>query len=525
MVPARVPLSFKPETPRELLDACKDMRWRLFSGFLYKIMTKDDENQEGSVVPFKPNAAQRRQMLDLHYRSIILKARQLGMTTLAAILWLDHAMFCADQRCGIIAHSREDAEVIFRDKVKFAYNNLPPELKRLFPLKRDSASELLFAHNNSSVRVAVSMRSGTIHRLHISEMGKIAAKHPEKAREIVTGSLPAVPKTGIAVIESTAEGEEGEFYDIATKAEERGKDQLTPLTLMEWRFHFYPWYIEPGYVADPASVKISPEQHEYFDGVEVEMGVTLSLPQRAWWVSKLNSEMSGDAQKMWQEYPSTPEECWKRSTEGTFYAPQLANARAEGRITIIPHVKHVHVHTFWDIGAGDGTGIWAMQHVGVRHRFIRYFEDWAQGYEHYVNELRATGWLFGVHYLPHDAMHQRQMENRVASPMEILQELAPDWNFTIVPRVQTLQQGIDMTRAKFPEAWFDEDGCEEGLRHVALYHKKWNARLGRWSHEPEKLDGHSEAADALRQWAQGFDPKLHTFPSRPSNRKRPRGGM
>jgi hypothetical protein len=49
------------------------------------------------------------------------------------------------------------------------------------------------------------------------------------------------------------------------------------------------------------------------------------------------------------------------------------------------------VHTFWDIGAGDGTGIWAMQDVGTRHRFIRYFEDWAQGYGHFVRLLRETG--------------------------------------------------------------------------------------------------------------------------------------
>lgn len=81
-----------------------------------------------------------------------------------------------------------------------------------FPLAADNADELLFAHNNSSIRVATSMRSGTIHRLHVSEFGKICAKYPDKAKEVVTGSIPAVPTNGVLVIESTAEGREGEFF-------------------------------------------------------------------------------------------------------------------------------------------------------------------------------------------------------------------------------------------------------------------------------------------------------------------------
>ena len=46
------------------------------------------------------------------------------------------------------------------------------------------------------------MRSGTIHRLHISEFGKICAKVPEKAAEVMTGSIPAVPASGILVFAS-----------------------------------------------------------------------------------------------------------------------------------------------------------------------------------------------------------------------------------------------------------------------------------------------------------------------------------
>ena len=525
-IKAKITPDFVPHTEAEFLACLDSWEWRIFSGQLYKIMVKDDgDDGEGFVMPFKPNVNQVNFVNALHYRNVILKARQLGFTTAIAILWLDHALFNADQRVGIIAHSLDDAEVIFRDKVKFAYHNLPEAVRDSFPLKRESAKELLFGHNNSSIRVATSMRSGTIHRLHISEMGKIAAKYPEKAIEIVTGSLPAVPTSGIAVIESTAEGQEGEFYEIATRAERLAQSGRDP-NISEWAFHFFPWWKDPTYTLgkqEAASVIITPEQHEYFDAIEREQDTRLTQGQRAWYVAKLENDFSGDHEKMWREMPSSPEECWRRSIEGKFFTNQLAAARAQGRITKIPHVSNVLVHTFWDIGAGDGTGIWLMQHIGPQERFLRYFEGWGEGYAHYVNMLRETGWLFGKHFLPHDAAHVRQMSDRVGAPIDALQELAPDWSFEIVPRVETIQHGIQETREAFSRAYFDEEGCKAGLEHLELYGKKWNARLGVWSHEPEKLAGHSEAADAFRQWAQGYDPRLINAQQRP--RRRAKGGM
>lgn len=519
-------IDFVPQTEGEWELALSSPRWRLFSGQLYKIMVKGDDDTEGHVLPFKPLYAQRQFLDALHYRNIILKARQLGFTTLIAILWLDHALFNPDQRVGIIAHSLEDAASIFRDKVKFAYNNLPEELKAKMPLKRDSAKEIHFAHNNSAIRVATSMRSGTIHRLHISEMGKIAAKYPEKAKEIVTGSLPAVPETGIAIIESTAEGQQGEFYDMASRAEALAQmiegNPERKLSRTEWKFHFFPWWRDPKYVTDPKSITITDADHAYFNTIEIEAGTELSLPQRAWYVAKRENDFSGDGEKMWQEMPSTSEECWRKSTQGTFYAKQLARARVQGRIGIVRHLEQIRVNTFWDIGAGDGTGIWLHQYVGTQDRFIRYIEGWGEGYAYYVRLLRETGYVFGGMFLPHDATHERQQADRIASPLDELQKLAPDWSWHIVPRVETIQHGIELTRAKFSNAWFDEEGCEDGLNHLALYRKKWNARLGVYSHEPEKLEGHSEAADSFRQWAQGFDPALVQARQRPRRRN---GGL
>ena len=148
-----------PEGQDELAKNLADPMWRLEN--LYRIMVKDDDADDSFSMQFKPNRAQKRFIKRLWHRNLILKARQLGFTTLIAILWLDHALFNGNQRCGIVAQDREAAEAIFRDKVKYAYDNLPAALKEAMPLARDSATELLFAHNNSSIRVATSMRSGT----------------------------------------------------------------------------------------------------------------------------------------------------------------------------------------------------------------------------------------------------------------------------------------------------------------------------------------------------------------------------
>jgi hypothetical protein len=496
--------TFVPQTEADLLLCLADPMWRICSGQLYKIMVKKSDDEDGSVMPFVPNKAQRRLMRRLWNRNIILKARQLGMTTLVCILWLDHALFNANQRCGIVAQDREAAETIFRDKVQFAYNNLPEFLRTLMPLARDAAAELLFAHNNSSVRVATSMRSGTIHRLHVSEYGKICAKYPDKAKEVATGSLPAVPMSGIVIIESTAEGQEGDFYKKTKRALEQ-HEQATVLTEKDFRMHFYAWWQEPGYAMDTPVILGSPD-NDYFDSIERVTGTTLSNEQRFWYIATRDGEFSGDPELMWQEYPSTAQEAFQVSTEGTYYAVQLTAARKQGRICKVPHTMGVPVNTFWDIGSSDGTAIWLHQRVGAENRFIDFIEGWCESYDFYIQQMQAKGFVWGTHYLPHDAAHKRQQGKKVASPEDELRGLGIAGDWTIVPVVDEVLHGIQKTRAMFGTFVFDEETCAPGLAHLGNYRKTWDRARGAWKvHTPAKIDGHSEAADALRQFAQGYD--------------------
>lgn len=474
---------------------------------LYKIIIKgDDDDVDGLVVPFRPNKAQLKFIKRLHNRNIILKARQLGFTTLIAIVWLDHALFNANSRCGIIAQDQDTAAAIFRDKVKFAYDNLPESLRLAMPLAANNTKEMLFAHNNSSIRVATSVRGGTIHRLHVSEFGKICAKFPDKAKEVVTGSLPAVPLNGITVIESTAEGAEGKFYEMTKKAialHEQGKE----LTERDWRFHFFPWWQEERYRMDPGGVVMTERDHEYFDKIELEAGAVIDDSQRAWYVATRDADFVGSEDDMLQEYPSTPKEAFEVSSEGCYYTSQLSLVRKQGRILRIP-IVNVPVNTFWDVGNSDGTAIWFHQQVGMEDRFIGYYEEHGEDLSHYALYLQRSGFVFNKHFLPHDAGHVR-LGMRNKSIEKQLNELGI-YNTVVLPVTDSVNAAIQLTRQEMATAYFDEERCKDGVQRLSGYKKKWNATAGRWSDEPLH-DSNSEGADAFRQWAQAKSAGLITL--------------
>src|SRR5882757_9025393 len=137
---------------RRLANRCSRL-WRMNN--LYTITDRN-----GRRVTFTMNSAQEALYHAMHRQNIILKARQRGFTTFIQLLMLDACVFNDDIRAGTIAHTLADAQVIFRDKVRFPYDNLPDGIKESVPVLNDNVTELLLG-NNSSIRVGTSLRSGT----------------------------------------------------------------------------------------------------------------------------------------------------------------------------------------------------------------------------------------------------------------------------------------------------------------------------------------------------------------------------
>jgi len=475
----------------DLKAKLSDPLWRISN--LYWITDKS-----GAVVKFVPNPQQQRFLDHLHPRNLVLKARQQGYSTLIQIAMLDAALFVANTEAGVVAQDDETAKQIFRTKIKFAYDRLPRLIRQMVRSKADSVSQLILS-NGSSIRVATSLRGGTLQFLHVSEFGKICARTPERAKEVLSGSIQAVPKGALVVIESTAEGREGAFYDMCQRSKAL-QEQGRPPSPLEYRFHFSPWWESPDYTLAPGTIQISAAMQTYFAESQVKIGRPITMAQRTWYVAKMDNDFAGNHELMKREYPRDPDEAFEVSTEGKYYTAEMAWLRQHGRITSVPHSASYRVNTFWDIGSTDGAAVWLHQRVGIQDRFIGFIEGWGETYDWFAERLQALRYAWGRHYLPHDAEHRRQGEYANATPREMLERLLPG-EFETVPRVQALQHGIQQARRAFRTSWFDATECALGIAHLGLYGKTWSPSAGAWIDTPKK-DGHTEAADAYRQFAQ-----------------------
>lgn len=488
----------------EVVDCLGDWRWRLTN--LYYIV-----DEFGKRVRFEPNAEQLDLLGNLHTNNLVLKARQLGFTTLIDLLGLDQAVFTPNYAAAIIAHGLREAEKIFRNKVKYPWDNLPAAVKALNPPVNVTTSEMVFK-GGSSIYVGTSGRSGTLQFLHISEYGKICRRFPEKAKEIKTGSIPAVHAGGLVFIESTAEGTGGEFYDMVKEAEKQGQ---RPPNELEFKLHFYPWWRKASYRMDPSGVAIEPDLLEYFDDLEEEHGIFLDDSQVAWYAVKKRL-FKGD---MKQEYPSTPEEAFAGAMEERYFYEQMAAARKQGRIKPIPILTNVRTNLFFDLGR-DTTAIWFHQYATLEHRFIDYLQDSGKTLDHYAREIQKKGYLLGNVYLPHDGDNKSVVTNQSAKSE--IERLLPGVKVRIVPRIEHKFMAVNAARSKLAECYFHETQCHEGIACLDNYRKKWNETIGNWSDEPVH-DQASHGADAYQQFATGWEPS-HELAVPPPRRTGPAYG-
>lgn len=424
-------------------------------------------------------------------------------TTLLDILLLDNAAFYPDTRCGIIAHTREDAKVIFQTKVKFPFEHLPDQIRNHLAPKADSTNEYLFS-NNSSIRVGTSMRSGTLNYLHISEYAKLCAQYPEKAVEVRTGALNTLQAGQSVTIESTAEGAYGHFFDLCDEAQNNDIriGQGEELTSLDWQFHFFPWWKEPSYVLPATAVRhvvITKQDAEYFADLEDKIGRKLSVGQKLWWVKKRDEQ----GEYMFREFPATPDEAFRASIEGAYYKKQMVWLRQHKRITNVPYEPALPVNTFWDLGLNDSMVIAFHQRWGNENRWIGYYENQGEGLTHYVKYLQDQPYTYGMHYLPHDA-EVRSMETGVKRKDFLIRlGLRP---LFVVPRIEDELDGIEAVRASLPTCWFDKTNCAPLIKALEHYRKEWDEKLGTFKSKPLH-DWASHPAKAFEQFAVGFIPK------------------
>lgn len=292
-----------------------------------KIKTKS-----GTVVPFRLNDAQRKlyavakrqQDEGKPVRLIILKARQLGFSTLTEGL-IFHA--CATRKnvnALIVAH-REDATANLFRMSKLFYDELPAPVKPM--LRASNAQELVFENPSklrserearpglrSRIRCATAGgrgigRSDTLQCVHLSEYAFWPDGADGKASTLagILQAVPSLPGT-MVVIESTANGFEDfkERWDAAVA----GENDFEPV--------FFAWFENPDY-----SMPVVPGTEWTPEERDLKAAYQLTDEQLQWRRWCIANNCGGSLDMFRQEYPASPGEAFLHSGTGVFDNEQI----------------------------------------------------------------------------------------------------------------------------------------------------------------------------------------------------------
>lgn len=185
--------------------------------------------------------------------------------------------------------------------------------------------------------------------------------------------------------------------------------------------------------------------------------------------------------------------------EGAYYALEMRDTNAQGRITAVPYERSKGVVTAWDLGIGDTTAIWFAQFIGPEVRLIDHYEASGVGLDHYARVLQEKGYLYDQHILPHDVRVRELGTGK--SRLETLNNLGVR-NIQIAPQLN-VDDGIQAVRSMLPLCWFDAERCEHGVEALRAYHREYDDKNLVWKGRPSH-DWSSHSADAFRYLSVGY---------------------
>ena len=226
----------------------------------------------------------------------------------------------------------------------------------------------------------------------------------------------------------------------------------------------------------------------------------VSWRDNPWFPEVLRKEMETLKDRDYEEYLHVWEGELKTFADGAIYRKQLEKAKKDGRICSVPIENGVEVHTFWDLGRDDETAIWFMQQVGREHRFIDYYSARFEDIDHYARIIKEKGYNYGAHWMPHDVEVQVLGMKQTRRAMFEVAGVRP---IEKVERIPDLMDGIAMTKQIFDSCWFDEKRCDEGIKALANYSRKYDEERDTYMERPIH-NWASNGADAFRQFAQGY---------------------
>lgn len=304
------PVDFNNPSPaflRKLDQTILNQEWRMLN--LYKIQTKEQKLENFRLNPIQRVIHSKTEGLN---RIMHLKSRQVGISTYWLIRELDDVLWTPHTTCAVLAHDRDTIELLF-EIVSRAYNYIPqvniggtPWVKPV--ADRSNTRMLKFDELDSKIYVDLSVRGGTVHKMHISEAAFI-----KNMSQVWAASQESVPVHGGRIVcETTANGKGNWFHN----------EWVTDNT---WHKLFFAWFDNPENALDVAKDgpmwKYSKEvvSRSLTQEEKVLMAAyNLTMEQICWFRFKLESYGEAERHLMKQENPATAEEAFIYA-EGRFY--------------------------------------------------------------------------------------------------------------------------------------------------------------------------------------------------------------
>jgi hypothetical protein len=274
------------------------------------------------IEPLQFKRAQKHLLEHLTGRDLVLKSRQVGISTIVEAL-LFMAAVNTTARIGVIAND-DDTTQKMRDMQQLFYDELPPNLKP--ERTRNNATRAYYPQTKSQVYIATAGnktagRGGTYSHIHGTEV----AFWPN-ANLIIAGMMQGVPQTGHVIFESTANGAQGWFYNEVMAAQ-RGESSFT--------VHFYPWWWD-----EKNFIPLTENEQLVYTADEAALVIKHSLtPEQIKWRRDKQRELR---ELFPQEYPESIETAFLTSGDNVFgdvklymyvqtvFAPNLAYRNVAG---------------------------------------------------------------------------------------------------------------------------------------------------------------------------------------------------
>lgn len=477
-------IALTPEQQEFLDTKLSSKLWRMNN--LYTIQDKDGVRRKLNL-----NASQLKVLTEYrHNKKIILKSRQQGISTLYLAYNLDDCLFKPGYQAGIQSYGLDESEKL-AIRAELMWNELDEEVKQIFNLQIVTNNSKGMSFSNGSILKIGNFRGDTLQSLHVSELAKIARKFPDKAQELKTGAFQAVGKNNKITVESTAEGRSGLFYEMWQRATSHVKRGL-PLGPFDFQPIFLSWTADPDCNIDTEK-EISDSLAKYFEKMEEELGVKLTDTQKWWYASKLE-ELGEDMKK---EYPTTAEEAFEQSVEGTYYKHEYKTLKIRDNI----YDENLKVHSSIDLGMNDTFSMFFFQvDLNKKPKVVGEYANSGHGLQHYRDIIDALnkkfGWVYGYTYVPHDSKVRELIAAKTR--WDAMQEMGFN---PILVRKHSLVDGIEETRRFLKDVEVDSS-CTLFVDTVQNYRKKYDEKFDVYLDSPVH-DEWSHPADAIRYLAMG----------------------